>query len=266
MASPLITAYIYPSLLCVCVPFLSSFTTNIVAMLPSSSPGWLCSGSMLASALVHLSIAIAILVSQMYRFQSSSVFAILGMLLTAAFHAMIASGWRGAVDVMITMQAGLSIARSVMALLDTWLEAAMAGDQSVRVSCFVWIVGSGGADSSAFDGRESSSRTTTNDHVKLMEENEMLLLPNQQENTLHETSASMMSSESNTLEGIEPSPAHIAAVAPTRDTLFCPTEVVGDVFAQIGGVDLSGYDITLSRSFAEHAKNPSETGCEELLF
>ena len=65
--------------------------------------------------------------------------------------------------------------------------------------------------------------------IKLIEERELLRLPNQQENTLHATS--MMSSESNTLEGIEPSPAHIAAVAPTRDTLLCSTEVVGDVFA-----------------------------------
>ena len=172
MASSLITTFIYPSLLCVAVPFASSLITNTVALLPSSSPPWLCSGSMFASALVHSCIAVAIVASRMFRFPSSSVLGALGMLLTAAFHAQIASGWRDAVDKTITAQAGLSMVRSVVACFITWLEGSMMDDEAVRSTRVWWAIGNGGyparLDHQHLDGHD--------DGGELIEASELLLV------------------------------------------------------------------------------------------
>ena len=176
MASSLITTYIYPSLLCVGVPFMSSFITNIVAVLPSSVPGWLCAGSMFASALVHLCIAVAIVMSRMFRFPSSSVLGVLGLLLTAALHAQIASGWRDGVDQMIAVQAGLSMVRSLVACFITWLEGEMMEDlEAVRTSRVIWMIGDGGL---YLDKNSGTVADGASNHIAMMnKDSEMIQLP-----------------------------------------------------------------------------------------
>jgi hypothetical protein len=146
MLSSVITAYTTPSLLCVGIPFFSSFVSNLIAILPASSPGWVCAGSMYLSAAAHVAVATAIGALRVYRFPVSTVLAVVGLTLTASFHAQIASGMRGAIDATMTAQAAVSIVRSVAAAAIGMLEQRTAQEECSVYTTVLWFVGSGGAD------------------------------------------------------------------------------------------------------------------------
>lgn len=183
--SSVITTYAHPSLLCIALPFFSSFVSNGIAVLPEASPSWVCAGAMYLSAMLHGVVAGAIGIFQPYRFTTSTVFGVVGMLLTAAFHAQMASDVRGAVDATLTAQAGLSLLRSIVAACLSLVErhadasgngiavAAVVDPQAARRGA-LWNVGSGGVDIDAalLAQRPASALQLPDDDGQ-----EMLLMP-----------------------------------------------------------------------------------------
>ena len=136
ITSSTFAGYMYPAIF-----FVSSFVTNIVAALPASSPASLCSGAMFASAMVHLGLAAFIAVVGVYRFPTSRLLNASGLLLICVFHAQIAVGWRQGIDSVLTLQAGLSIFRSVVALGNTITERRMKQSEAVSQTEVRWLIG-----------------------------------------------------------------------------------------------------------------------------
>ena len=156
MASSLITAFVLPSPGFVAMAFVSSLATNIVALLPQNSPIWLCAGAMYVSAAVHLVLAVFVLIRNMYRFPSSRVFGTLGFGVVGVFHAQLASGWRGGIETMVTIQSVLSILRSAAAIGVTIVEGQIQRDAKVKIDKVLWMIGNGGCDRDEADAQEMS--------------------------------------------------------------------------------------------------------------
>ena len=255
MASSLITSYVYPSPLCVGVPFMSSLITNIVALLPSNVPGWLCAGSMFASALVHLLIAVAIAGSRMFRFPSSTVLGVLGLLLTAAFHAQIASGSRGGVDQTITAQAVLSMVRSAVACFITWLEGSMMEDEAARTTRVMWTIGDGGLEREMFCSAEY--RDVDPVAIKDDAESEMVLLPPSMDaDDSDGDKGSSIDEKGDEDEVVVGDASHRSSSNGGQDAALRPTEVKLDAFAVHPfalGSDANGVDM-----FARYVEEAEE--------
>ena len=125
--------------------FASSIVTNIVSMMPQASPRWLCAGVMYVSAAIHIGLAALVAFTGMYRFPTNRVLNAVGLVLTAVFHAQIASAWREGIDAVLTLQAGLSLFRSLVALANAMIERKLQNDRSnVELGKVMWIVGNGG--------------------------------------------------------------------------------------------------------------------------
>lgn len=163
MSSSLITAYTAPSVLFAGVPFLSSFVTNLVALLPESTPSHVCNGMMYASAAMHLALGVFIGVRGIFRHKHSTFFGVLGIVLTASFHAQLASGMREGIDPTMTLQAGLSLLRSVLSIAIGALEQQLLKRGFIAAASVVWEVlgaekaaagvgtAAGGSDGSGLD-------------------------------------------------------------------------------------------------------------------
>ena len=156
MMSSLITSFAHPSALCTASLFISSFATNIVALLPAHAPTALCSGALFASSSIHVALGVAVLVFQIYRTSSSCLVNALGLGLTAAFHAQMASGNRQGINTTLTIQAGFSIARSLVGLTNTIVEWKMSGTSEVQAANVLWMIGDG-----AIERRLRAASTTT---------------------------------------------------------------------------------------------------------
>ncbi len=140
MASSLITNYISPSVLFASIPFLSSFVTNVVALLPESTPANVCNGMMYASAVLHVAIALFIGFSGIFRHKSSTLFGVCGLLLTASFHAQLASNMRSAIDTTMSLQAGFSLFRSAVSLVIGAAEQRMFHKGTIQAKTVLWTV------------------------------------------------------------------------------------------------------------------------------
>ena len=139
-----ITSVVLPAPWYPAIFFASSIVTNIVALLPASSPSWLCAGSMFVSAAFHVGLAAFICLRGVYRFPTSRILNASGLLLTGVFHAQIASGWRQGIDAVLTLQASLSIFRSVVALCNNVIEWRMKKSEDVTLTKVRWSVQGGG--------------------------------------------------------------------------------------------------------------------------
>jgi hypothetical protein len=146
MLSSLIASYRTPALVCGVVPYVSSFFSNFPAALPKSTPPAACAASMFLSVLAHIALAAWILKVRVYRNMTSNVLGAAGLLLTAAFHAQMASGFEGGVSATLTMQAALCLIRSAAAVATGLVERQVAADPAVGRSEPVWAVGDGGGD------------------------------------------------------------------------------------------------------------------------
>ena len=144
--SSLVTRYAIPALWCVLLPFASSIAVNLVAVLPASSPTWLCSGVIFLSAAVHLAIAAVMVILRPHRVALNWVVCACGLIITAVLHAQIGSNIRAGIEHTITAQAGLSLARSVLSVAAMLLEWRVSLDKSVDQAKVRWIVGDGGGD------------------------------------------------------------------------------------------------------------------------
>jgi hypothetical protein len=160
MASSVITSFISPSPLLPVMPFVSSAVSNVPALLPAGAPTWLCAGSMYFSAAVHLGLGLAMAVVRMHRFPSSCILTAAGLFLVAGLHAALASGFRGAIDGVVTAEAALSVVCLLNAVGILVLENKLNSDPSVTSSKVVWVVGDGGGhDDTSIDSpllREAS--------------------------------------------------------------------------------------------------------------
>ena len=145
MLSSVFTSFIHPWPLLPAITFVSSFVSNIAAMLPADTPPWACRFAMYVSAAVHAFLAIGILVKGVHRAPSSRVGNALGLLLTGIYQAQIGSGFRDGVNAIIILQGALAIARTVIAVMIGELEKRMEKDPFTSLSKHpVWIIGDGG--------------------------------------------------------------------------------------------------------------------------
>jgi hypothetical protein len=145
MASSIVTGYRVPDIFYGAMPFVSSFVTNLVAVLPATTSAALCSGAMFFAALVHLCLGLWILRAAPFRVPIVNVLHPLGLALTAAFQGQIAAGFRTGLQITLSLQLALSILRSIIAALLFAAEIRVQRDSSVgRSQKPLWIVGGGG--------------------------------------------------------------------------------------------------------------------------
>ena len=146
MLSSVITAYQHPSPWCVLIPFMSSFAVNVVAVLPASTPTWMCKCFVICSAVLHAGLALGVVWFRVFVMPSSMVMACIGIMLTAVFHMLLGVGFEDGTNAVVALQAGLSIARSVVGVATILVDRAIRRDPDTSMGHVVWIVGNGGLE------------------------------------------------------------------------------------------------------------------------
>ena len=145
MLSSLVTSFVFANPALGLVSFSSSFFANLVSLLPADSSSWLCSVAMILSATAHFALALTIAVSGMYRFPTSRLLNAGGLALIGVYQVQILANWQKGIEETLTVQAALSIARSLVAVGVAVMEQQMSTDPTVALSKARWQVGDGGA-------------------------------------------------------------------------------------------------------------------------
>ena len=150
--SSLITRWREQALIFVLIPFISSLCVNFVAVLPASAPPWLCSSAIFVSAAAHLALAVIMIASNASRFPISCATSGVGFLVTVCLHVQIGSNYAGGIAATMSVQAGLSLARSFVSVLCLLLENRVSSSPTVSQKTVLWRVGDGGFDLASSTG------------------------------------------------------------------------------------------------------------------